>query len=636
MMNTFARRVLGTSLVVALALTACRDSDDDVAEAEPELSGTPANTIVTSKLLPHLDFLFNKLAVEKKDFALDGTKAFNGRDEFLPGKIAIGFSYLLIGTPESDPKFADYLGKYREIADLTIDDTNKTWGIFYYMSALNKLKNAGLLERAVSAETLAKLRTKLDWRTFVNPVDYTLINLPTNYYGVAFSIARLRELLGWEDGTGQQNLMAKMIKHYETYSEYGFSDETDGQGRFDRYSVLLIGEICQRLIETGLEVTPQLKGWLRKSVDLILLRLNVAGNGFDYGRSLGPYADTAFVEVLSAAAHLNVLTAKEKEIAYAFATRATAKFVQFWYDADMKSVNLWEKGRRTDTYRGKHRILGENLSLSHQLLYTTNLWNADGYKDKTPMDTDDFTDYLRGLPRTALTWFARGDYDRALVTYRDGLRVFSLPLVNGGNTYHRHNQYFAVPYSYNLLSGVADADYPHLQPKFTLAGGKQLIPAAYIKNVTTEEHGKTLTVRFRQTELDDVATGSPAPNASITAETTYVFEPGKITRTATYTPSGAAVPLDKISMEFGSFSDGATANGLRFAYQSGDVTAFEVQGLETCAVKSVATDTGYQTPTGGLKSNVACESGAAVLDKPLTIRWALEYKSPSVASFVPR
>ena len=119
-----------------------------------------------------------------------------------------------------------------------------------------------------------------------------------------------------------------MISHYKTFSAYGFSDETDGSGRFDRYSILLIGEIWQRLIETDMQVSAEdealLKGWLRQSVDVIKLRLNPAGNGVDYGRSLSAYADTAFCEVLSAAEHMNVLTDEEKEVAYAFATRVAA------------------------------------------------------------------------------------------------------------------------------------------------------------------------------------------------------------------------------------------------------------------------------------------------------------------------
>ncbi|MBL7537610.1 hypothetical protein INQ15_24815, partial [Escherichia coli] len=76
-----------------------------------------------------------------------------------------------------------------------------------------------------------------------------LHGLPNNYYGVAFSVARLRYLLGWEDEVGSKALLERMIAHYRIYSgKYGFADETDGHGRFDRYSVLLIGEIAQRFI----------------------------------------------------------------------------------------------------------------------------------------------------------------------------------------------------------------------------------------------------------------------------------------------------------------------------------------------------------------------------------------------------
>ena len=44
-------------------------------------------------------------------------------------------------------------------------------------------------------------------------------------------------------------------------------------------------------------LSDELKGYLRKSVDLILPQLNVDGKGFNYGRSIGPYGDTAFMEV---------------------------------------------------------------------------------------------------------------------------------------------------------------------------------------------------------------------------------------------------------------------------------------------------------------------------------------------------
>lgn len=601
------------------------------------------DSIVSTRLMPQLDAIFSNLMTNGLTTNIAGVSVFaDSGDKFLVGKIAIGMSYLLLNTPASDPNFARYLAGYRALMDLTVDLPNESWGIYYYMSALNKLQNAGLLDQAISPATLAKLKTRLDWRSFVDPTTYALIGLPTNYSGVAFSIARLRALLGWESTAASEALLQKMINHYKTFSAFGFSDETDGSGRFDRYSVLLIGEICQRLIETKMVVADAdmalLKGWLRQSVDLIKLRMNAAGNGFDYGRSLGAYADTAFAEVLSAAAHLDVLSADEKQMAYAFATRITAKYVTFWYDADTSSLNMWEKGRRTDSYRGISRILGENLSLAHQLLYTNNLWKADGFASNPPMPASAFTAGLDALARASLTRFAGFDgiaYDRALVTWRDGYRIFSLPLVNGATTYHDDNSYFAIPYSYNLIAGVADTQWPQLQARFTADNGQTLIAADYFRNVTTASTGSTLQVNYTLDAMDRTTGSDPVKDTRLSAAVQYTFEPGQITRVDTYTPATATQVFSKIALEFGSYSSAVTQSGNAFTFASGDVTGFELQGLDGCVAVDVSADTNYNTTTGALKTAIRCSSVAVSASKPLTIKWIVKYKRGTAASALP-
>ncbi|MDB5800042.1 MAG: hypothetical protein JWL63_981 [Rhodocyclales bacterium] len=574
--------------------------------------------------MPQLDYFFDKLLKEKKDIVLDGTKAFNGQDKFLPGKIAIGFSYLLINTPRTDPKFKHYLEGFRQIADMTVDDTNETWGIYYYVSALNKLRKAGLLEEAVSPATLARLKQKLDWRSFVKQPEFTLINLPTNYYGVAFSIARLRYLLGWEDAQASKVLLDKMVNHYQTYSgEFGFSDETDGEGRFDRYSILLIGEICQRFIETDMQVTPQLKKWLRNSVNVILPRLNPWGDGFEFGRSIGAYGDTSFLEVLSAAAKLGVLSKEEREMAYAFAVRSAAKYQEFWFDQETRSVNLWDKGRRTDGYRGKYRILGENLSLLHQEIYTNNIWNSIGFKGHAP--SPNFIAWLQKQPRFTVTWFAKGEYDRALLTFRDGQRVISLPLVNGGSSQHANNPYFPIPFSNDLVQGGADSGFPQLIPRFTLADGSQIIPTSFIKSIKTEQKGSALTLSYRMDELDKIGTKAPVKDARLKAETTYTLDSGVITRTDRYTPQA---PLQgvKISFEFASFSEDAVIEGNKIRFGKGVAQSLEMNGLQRCQIDRVAGIEVYRTPMRAMNTRVTCESGPATLDQPFTIGWTLRYR----------
>ena len=43
----------------------------------------------------------------------------------------------------------------------------------------------------------------------------------------------------------------------------------------------------------------------------------------------------------------------------------------------MQSVNMWEKGRRTDGYRNKNRILGENLKMTDYGQYLLSLMREE-------------------------------------------------------------------------------------------------------------------------------------------------------------------------------------------------------------------------------------------------------------------
>lgn len=587
-------------------------------------SGFTLNQLVTRGMLPQLDGFLQRLLREGKSLVIDGTRVFNGKDKFLPGKIAFGLSYLLIDTDRAQPEFQGYLDGYRRIAEMTLDDDNESWGIYYYLGALHRLQQAGLLQDALTPATLARLRDKLDWRRFVYAdQDHALIDLPTNYYGVAFSIARLRFLLGWESVESSEILLDKMVGHYRSYSaEFGFSDETAGEGRFDRYSVLLIGEICHRFVETGLEVTPQLKDWLRRAVDVVLVRLNEAGCGFVFGRSIGAYGDTAFLEILATAAWLGVLSEEETQMAYAFQTRCARRYLEFWFDREMQSVNLWDKGRRTDAYRARHRILGENLSLLHQHIYTNNLWNRMGYRDRAPRA--DFADWLARLPRFTLTWFSRGEYDRAALCFRDGRHVIDLPLVNGGTGQHMHNPYFPIPFSPELVQGAADADFPQLLPRFTLADGSRLAPLAFVRDLWAAPAGEAMIVSYHQEEMDRLGEPAPVPDKRLLVATTYTLDAGVITRRDSFMPTEALHGVN-IEMEFASFSEEAEVVGNTVRFGRGEVYEFSVEGFTRCELLPADEDERYRAPTGAMRTRVRCRCENLDLTGPLTLAWTLKY-----------
>ncbi|WP_208023847.1 hypothetical protein [Duganella aquatilis] len=592
----------------------------------PPLATTPMNRIVQDNAYKQLDYFFKKLATEKEGIVMDGTSPFKSGDKFLPGKVAAGLGHVLLNTPKDDPTLEQKLKDYRDIADMTVGMDNHTWGIYYYIGTLVKLKQAGLLERAVSPATLEKLRKQLDWRTFVTP-QWDLISLPTNYYGVAFSIARLRMLMGWEDDSAGKVLLEKMLTHYKTYSgKFGFSDETDGEGRFDRYSILLIAEICERFLETGLQPTDELKGLLRKAADIALNVSNTAGDGFSFGRSLGPYGETALVEILSVSAYLNVLTPEEKQYAYAFSSRVAARYMDFWYDPSMHSLDMWGKGRRTDTYRGKHRILGENFSLLHQLLSTNEMWNEAGFKDVQPKaDLQAWLDKTR--PQFSVTTFAQGEYDRALAIFRDGKHVVSLNMINGGISQHDNSPYYPLPFAQGIVSGVSDSGsaHPQLLPKFTMADGSQLIAAAWLKDIKTAKDGERYTITYRQDELDKLGKRSPVKDARIKLHTTYKLEHGMMTRTDVYTPVGTQ-EVEKISLEFASFSDQATIQGNTVTFAQGDVKEYSVSGLQQCQSAPTNGSKDFMAPYGAMKTLVTCSTGKLTLKEPLTIKWSIKYQ----------
>ncbi|UYY60055.1 hypothetical protein [Sphingomonas sp. S2-65] len=584
------------------------------------LAPPPMHATVSTRLMPQVETLVLQLLREKRGMTIDGVRVFESGDKFLPGKIAAIMAYRVLALPKADARLDRRLQDFADMAEITLQDTNDSWGIYYYISALHSLRKAGLLDRALRPATLAALRTKLDWRRFVRP-DLTLIDLPNNYYGVAFPVARLRHLLGWEDASASEQLLARTLEHYRKYSgEYGFADETEGKGRFDRYSVLLVGEIAQRMIETGMTPPPEVRQWLRRSVDLMLPRFNLRGEGWEYGRSIGAYGETAFLETLTAAATLKVLTPQEERMAYAFSARIAARYTDFWIDPATGSVDLWNEGRRTDAYRGKHRIFGENLSLARQYIYTDAIWSDLGYRGRAP--DPGYARWLSTLPAHRFTWFARGQYDRGVLTLRDRGQVLSLPIINGAEGQHMHSPYFPVPFAPGMLQGSPDATWPQLLPRITLKDGSVLMPLAFFKDVRVNRQGGKTTVTWRQDVWDRMGGKDAVADPRLSVETRYIFTPGHIVREDRVVPNGniGAVKLD---VEFGSFSTGATSVGDgETTFAKGAVTRFATQGYGACTPRT--TTPAYAATTGPMNSVVGC-TRSALPNAPFNLRWELSY-----------
>ena len=452
--------------------------------------------------------------------------------------------------------------------------------------------------------------------------------MPTNYYGVAFSIARLRMLLGWEDASASEALLDKTLQHYATHSgPFGFCDDTDGEGRFDRYSILLIAEICERFIETGLPVTPHLRALLRNAVDVVLKLGNTQGDGFCFGRSLGPYGDTAMLQILAVAAYLDVLSAEERPYAYSLSVRIVEKYTAFWFNADTHSVDMWDQGRRVDAYRGKSRILGENLSLLHQIISANQLWNHAGFQGVAPHTGEQLQAWLNTTQAPfSLVPFATGTYDRSLAIYRDRCRVFSLLMVNGGHSQHMNSPYYPLPFSPGVVEGIADSgpEFAQLMPKLILQDGTQLIGTAFFKDIRSSSQGNTHRVHYRMEAMTRLGGNAPIEDERLSVDVEYVFAPGKITRTERFTPK-LPVPVRCVALAYLGFSSGAAPDGCNVRFHTGAVTAFQTVGFDICETTVLDNTTAFCSPNGPMHTHVQCLRDSFVATEPFTVQWTIHY-----------
>ena len=117
---------------------------------------------------------------------------------------------------------------------------------------------------------------------------------------------------------------------------------------------------------------------------------------------------------------------------------------------------------------------------------------------------------------------------------------------------------------------------------------------------------------------------SPIADDRLAVATTYVFEPGRITRTDVYTPKGS-VEIAGIELDFGSFAElaGSTARAVRF--NGGALDGFKVTGLEGCQATAIKEDPDFESDEGPMRSKVVCSGGTRTVSEPFTISWTITY-----------
>lgn len=595
--------------------------------------------------------LFDRIVEGGLELTIDGTPAYNEKAQFVGGKVINEACYVVLEFLKDEESFRKLGDVIRMVSEMPME----TWGILNGISGLYRLKKAGLLEKVVDAETLEKLRISMDWRTFVDVENhYALIHKPTNYYGVAFGIARHRELLGWEKEGHSKILLDRLMEHIDQYSgEFSFMDETPGEGRFDRYSILVPSELASQLLATGWEVPEKIKGMLQKSARIFVELADQKGLGFSYGRSIGAYGATAALEVLSAAAEIGgLLTEDELEIAYGYSVKVMENMVGFWYDKDMESINMWEHGRKTDNYRNKYRILGENLSLSMQMVNSYEHWIKAGYKEKSVCE--DYAEKLKKLPSHMYVPFAKGEYDRGLAIVRDGDHVWSLPLISGGQRMYDKDPYLPVPFQYQVLQGVPEYCHGQLIPQLWMEDGEVLMPVSYMSGIWAKEEdennfsvgchfdalcrmGEGISVSGGKM-ADDLVDNSVAGNSEenqrpkrvegITDQVSYQFCHGEIRRTDHFqvTEVLGGRKIKKIRLVLLSFSEEPEVSGNQVTFENGVLTGMTAEGVGDCHAFAALDDGSFGTPMGRLNTEVVWSREVTPQETEIETTWTIRYQ----------
>src|SRR4051812_20532159 len=97
------------ALLGALATPVCGAQANPPALSSTQLAQTPMHQLIQQHIYPQLDYLFDKLAAEQMQVTLDGVAAFKSNDKFLPGKIAVGLSHVLLNTAPGDARLPERL-----------------------------------------------------------------------------------------------------------------------------------------------------------------------------------------------------------------------------------------------------------------------------------------------------------------------------------------------------------------------------------------------------------------------------------------------------------------------------------------------------------------------------------------------
>ncbi|MCT4597495.1 MAG: hypothetical protein N4A50_06405 [Vallitalea sp.] len=577
--------------------------------------------IVKEHIIPIRNKLCDEAVQKKHEMNIDGIVAFGDHIPFSAGGMFNTYTHIILNERRDELDDA----MFRTLKDLflfALEFEVDTFGILSLLSSLYTYKKEDILEKLLNTEELEEINRRLDWRVFVEEDSLELKgNRPFNYYSVAFRVAKLREKLEFEPIKYSDIFLNIYLKHAEEYSINGwYMDETIGEGRFDRYTTIVPAELADLYNFIGEETPEKVKIMLRKSCDIYIQMANEQGYGYAYGRSLGAHGDTGAIEVLPIAAKIGILNEEETNIAYAYTVKCAQRVVDFWFDKETELVNLWDKGRTIDEYRNKSRIFGVNIDICMKLVFAGEIWKELGLWDKLPIKN--YSEKLLNMQKAELYNFDNRLYKRGLAVIRDREHVFQLPIINGGKGAYGLTAYLPLPYEPFFIEGTPDEKRAYLTPMLILEDGTKLMPLSFFNEIECYSEESCYTVSYKTEGLCKIGKRELEKYNSITSHTKYIFEQGSIIREDDFYINGHE-KVDKVIMEFNTFSDNPLILNNRVSFGNGLIKDFETN-MTLRSMENVFDNAKYFTPNGAMKYTFIYEKNNIGSNK-IKIIWKIKY-----------
>jgi hypothetical protein len=298
------------------------------------------------------------------------------------------------------------------------------------------------------------------------------------------AIAGLREEIGFENDGYFEIIKKRLIQIMQNGTENGWMDEDAPYCRFDRYTLIVSSELSDNFDRIDRELPEFVLHNLKEAAKIALFMANEKGDGINYGRSLSCHGDCANLEIISSALARGLIYEKDIDTAVSYSIRIIKKTLDFWYDKNRRSFNIWWDGRSTNDYRKVSRVLEVNLDMVNHLIGVLKNFETAGLADKEGKKIENSNTWqameisFKNAKEKAKTYvFKRAD------------TVCMLPLVGLGDLY-KCSAYMPYPNICDIIEASPEAPIPFLVPEYTLSDGTVVRPIQYYDSIEyTEQNG---------------------------------------------------------------------------------------------------------------------------------------------------